>query len=116
MAWQECCVVNNKNFKNKNMKIAMKYLLIFCLFFGLKSIAQQPGDSRVMASKNSIKGRSELKKENNVKNRSRKNAKNQERAAFKKSPLNKNFNLGKKSKKHMKKSKEKKPKNDEPKS
>lgn len=103
------------------MKTAIKYLLTLCLFFGLKAAAQDPGDSKVLASKSSVKGRHELKKEMHVKKRERKNAKEQERKAFKKSPLNKNFSLGKKSKKRPhKKSKEKgifkKKKKEEPKS
>lgn len=90
------------------MKTAIKYLLTLCLFFGLKATAQQPGDSHAQASNNSVKGRHELKNEKRIKKRERKNAKNQEHAAFKKSPINKNFNLGKKSKKrHHKKGKEK---------
>lgn len=98
------------------MKSLIKYLIMFCVFFSVNAVAQQPGDSKPMASNSSVKGRHELNKEKKVKKRSMSNAKSQERAAFKKSPLNKNFNLGKKSKKKAKKIKNKKPKNDEPKS
>jgi hypothetical protein len=90
------------------MKTAIKYLLTLCLFFGLKAAAQEPGDSKGLASKSSVKGRHELNREMKIKKRERKNAKEQERKAFKKSPVNKNFSLGKKSRKrHHKKSKEK---------
>lgn len=101
------------------MKTAIKYLIVFCLFLGFKSVAQQPGDSKPMASNSSVKGRHELNNERKIKKRSMGNAKKQERTAFKKSPLNKKFNLGKKSKKKprkIKKNKEKRTKNDEPKS
>lgn len=90
------------------MKTTIKYLLTLCLFFGLKANAQEPGDTKVLAGKTSVKSRYELRKEKRVKQRERHNAKKQERTAFKKSPLNKHFNLGKKSKKrHPKKLKEK---------
>lgn len=81
------------------MKTIIRCLLALCLFTGFKAVAQEPGDSKVLASKSSVKGRHELKMEKKVKKRERKNAKAQERAAFKKSPINKQFNLGKKSKK-----------------
>ncbi|MGZ3900884.1 MAG: hypothetical protein ACXVNM_12805 [Bacteroidia bacterium] len=91
------------------MKTIIKYLLTLCLFCGLRAVAQEPGDSKVLASKSSVKGRHELKMENKVKKRERRNAKSQERAAFKKSPINKQFNLGKKSKKrHPKRHKKEK--------
>ncbi|MCE3226960.1 MAG: hypothetical protein K0S32_1511 [Bacteroidetes bacterium] len=94
----------------------IKYLLLFCLMFGLKATAQQPGDSKPLASNNSMSGRKELKREKKVQKYSKRNAKEQERKAWKKSPNNKKFSLGKKSKKKVKtkKNKEKsKPKNTE---
>lgn len=90
------------------MKTTIKYLLALCLLFGLRVAAQEPGDSKVLASKSSVKGRHELNREMKIKKRERRNAKEQERKAFKKSPLNKSFSLGKKSRKrHHKKSREK---------
>lgn len=90
------------------MKTVTKCLLILSLLFGLRAAAQEPGDSKMLASKSSVKGRHELSREMKIKKRERKNAKRQERAAFKKSPLNKSFSLGKKSRKpHPKKHKEK---------
>ncbi|MBA3664698.1 MAG: hypothetical protein H0W61_10885 [Bacteroidetes bacterium] len=98
------------------MKTLIKCLFVFCLFFGFQANAQQPGDSKVLASKTSVKGRHELKRENHVKKRERKNAKEQERKAFKKSPLNKHFNLGKKSRKRHSKKHKDAPKKEESKS
>ncbi|MCE3259041.1 MAG: hypothetical protein K0S12_682 [Bacteroidetes bacterium] len=96
------------------MKPIIKYLLFFCLLFGLKATAQEPGDSRPLASNSSIGGRKELKREKKVKKQSYRNAKEQERKAWKKSPNNKKFKLGKKSRKKVKKNKEKRNK-DKPK-
>jgi hypothetical protein len=84
------------------MKLMIKYLLFFCLLFGLKVTAQQPGDSRPLASNGTMGGRKELKREKKVQKHSKRNAKEQERKAWKKSPNNKNFTLGKKSKKRVK--------------
>lgn len=98
------------------MKTIIKYLLFFGLIFGLKVSAQGPGDSRSLASNNSIGGRQQLKKEKKVKKRSLENAKQQERKAWKKSPNNKKFSLGKKSRKKVKVKKNKEKKNERPKS
>jgi len=46
------------------MKKVIKFIFLFSIVFCLKGIAQEPGDSKPLSNKTTIKGKRELRKEN----------------------------------------------------
>lgn len=94
------------------MKTITTLLLLLSLFFSIGSRAQQPGDSRPLASNNSVKGKRELRKEKRVLKRDRKlTAKNEKHAVNRqKDSYSIKFGAKHKNKKKMNKSKKNKEK------
>ncbi len=83
-------------------------LLLLSLFFSVAGRAQQPGDSKPLASNNSWKGKKELRKEKNVLKRDRKLTVKNERHAVNRQKDSYSIKFGvKHKKKKNKKSKEK---------
>jgi hypothetical protein len=105
---------SDQELKLLKMKNLFKYLLVFSFLFSLNCVAQEPGDSKPLASKSTMKGRKELRKERKVKKHSDGNAKKQERSAIKRSKV-KHYTVGKSKKMRPRKSKNKEKKTDEPK-
>jgi hypothetical protein len=91
---------------NKMKKLVMAVLL--ALFFCLEVTAQQPGDSKPLASNNSVKGQRELMRENRVHQRSQRVLKKNLRHATNRQKDNYSVKFGvKHKKKHRKGKKEK---------
>jgi hypothetical protein len=96
------------------MKTIIKYLLVLSLTLNLNCWAQDPGDTRGLANKDTWKGKRELKRQMKVKNRSVKNAKKQESEAALRNPV-KNYTVGKHKKTRVKKTKNRERRTGEPK-